>query len=184
MATKWSIIDFLTCRLQKDINKRFSWSSTFSSLSWKILWKICIKSNYWHLFLHELKGYIITATKWSTIDFLTCLLQKVINEHFSWSSTFSSLSWKILWKICIKSNYWHLFLHELKGYIITATKWSTIDFLTCLLQKVINKHFSWSSTFSSLSWKILWKICIKSNNWYLFLHKPKSTLSWQQNWLS
>ena len=156
------------------MNKRSSWSSTFSSRSWKVLWKICIKSSNWHLFLQKLKNYFITATKWAIVDFLTRLLQKVRNKRSSWSSTFSSRSWKVLWKICIKSSNWHLFLHKPKNYFITATKWAIIDFLTRLLQKVMNKLSSWSSTFSSRSWKVLWKICIKSSNWHLFLHKPKN----------
>ena len=181
-ATKWAIIDFRTRLLQKVINKRFSWSSTFSSLSWKILWKICIKSKNWHLLLHRLKKCIITTTKWAIVDFLTRLLQKVINKCFSWSSTFSSLSWKILWKFCIKSNNWHLFLHTPRKYVITATKWAILEFLTCLLQKVINKRFSWSSTFSSLSWKILWKICIKSKNWHLLLHILKKYIITTTKW--
>ena len=122
-----AIIDYLTRLLQKVMNKRSSWSSTFSSRSWKVLWKICIKSSNWHLFLHKPKNYFITATKWAIIDFLTRLLQKVMNKRSSWSSTFSSLSWKILWKICIKSNHWHLFLHKLKRCIIMATKCFIID---------------------------------------------------------
>ena len=181
-ATKWAIIGFLTCLLQKVINKRYSWSSTFSSLSWKILWKICIKSNNWHLFLHKPRKYIITATKWAIIDFLTRLFQKVMNKRYSWSSTFSSLSWKILWKICIKFKNWHLLLHRRKRCINMTTKWAIIDVLTRLLQKVINKRFSWSSTFSSFSWKILWKICIKSKNWHLFLHKLKKCIITTTKW--
>ena len=43
----------------------------------------------------------------------------------------------------------HLFLHKLIKYVITATKWTDIEFLTRLLQKVINRRFSWSSIFSS-----------------------------------
>ena len=66
-----------------------------------------------------------------------------------------------------------LFLNKCKRYIITATKWAIIDFPTRVLQKVINKRFSWSSTFSSHFLKILWKFCIKASNWHLFLHKPK-----------
>ena len=54
-----------------------------------------------------------------------------------------------------KSAYWHFLFKNSKNYSITATKEAAIDFLTRLLQKVINKHFSWSSTFSSLSWKNL-----------------------------
>ena len=103
-------------------------------------------------FLHKSKKCIVTATKWSIIDFLNCRLQKVINKRFSWSSTFSSLFCKNLWKTCIKSNNWHILLHKFKRCIITATKWSITDYLTCRLQNVINKRFSWSSTFS---WNIL-----------------------------
>ena len=106
------------------------------------------------LFLHKFISYIFTATKWAIIDFLTRLLQKVINKSFSWSSTSSSLFLKILWKILYKIQQLALILHKFKKYIITATKWAIIDFLTRLLQKVINKRSSWSSTFSSLSWKI------------------------------
>ena len=107
------------------------------------------------LFLHKFKRCIIMATKWAIIDFLTRLLQKVINKSFSWSSTFSSLFLKILWKFLYKIQQLALILHEFKKYIITATKWAIIDFLTRLLQKVINKRSSWSSTFSSLFLKIL-----------------------------
>ena len=103
---------------------------------------------------HKPQRLIITATKWAIIDFLTCLLQKVINNLSSWSSTFSSLSWKILWKICLKSKNWHLFLHKLTRCIITAKKvYNRLSNLSS--SKVINKRSSWSSTFFSLSWKIL-----------------------------
>ena len=130
---------------------KFYFFFTLFENSLKILYKI----QQLALFLHQFKSYIITATKWAIINFLTRLLQKVINKRFSWSSTFSSLFCKNLWKTCIKSNNWHLLLHKLKRCIITATKWSITDYLTCRLQKVINKGFSWKSTFSSLSWKIL-----------------------------
>ena len=50
------------------------------------------------------------------------------------------------------------FLQQFKNTIITATKWANADFLTCLLQKVISRHFSWSLLFSSPnSLKILWE---------------------------
>ena len=130
-----------------------SWSSTFSSLSWKNLWKICLKSKNLHLFLHKLTRCIITAKKvYNRLSNLSS--SKVINKRSSWSSTFSSLFLKILWKILYKIQQLALILHKIKRYIITATKWAIIDFLTRLLQKVINKGSSLSSTFSSLSWKI------------------------------
>ena len=107
------------------------------------------------LFLLKFNRYITTATKWAIINFLTRLLQKIINKHFSWISTFPSLSWKFLWKISRKSNNlmenslkilykiqnWYLFLHRPKRYIIVATKWAILDFLTRLLQKVTTKVF-------------------------------------------
>ena len=166
------------------MNKRSSWSSTFSSRSWKVLWKICIKSSNWHLFLHTPKNYFITATKLAIIDFLTRLLQKVIDKRSSWSSTFSSRSWKVLWKICIKSSNWHLFLHKPKNYCITATKCAIIDFLTRLLQKVMKKRSSWSSTFSSLSWRILKKFVWNRTIGIYFYTNLKGALSRQQNSLS
>ena len=46
-----------------------------------------------------------------------------------------------------KIQNWYLFLHKPKRYIISAAERAIIDFLTRLLQKVINKRLSWSSTF-------------------------------------
>ena len=120
---------------------------------------------------HKPQRLTITATKWAIIDFLTCLLRKVINQRSSWSSTFSSLSWKILWKICLKSKNWHLFLHKLRRCIITAKK-SIKDFLTCRLQKLlINVLHEVRLFFHSLENSL--KNLYKNQQLALFLHKFK-----------
>ena len=48
-----------------------------------------------------------------------------------------------------QSNYWLLFLHNLRKFRIRSTKRAKIDFLTCLFRNAINKSFSLSSTFAS-----------------------------------
>ena len=42
----------------------------------------------------------------------------------------------------LKSAYWHLYLHEFKEYVISATKSAIIHLLSRFLQKVISKRFS------------------------------------------
>ena len=106
------------------------------------------------LILHKLKRCIITATKRSITNFLFCRLQKLLTMFFMKFDFFFTLlenSLENLYKI----RQLALILHKLKRCIITATKLSIIDFLTCLLQTVINKRSSWSSTFSSPFLKIL-----------------------------
>ena len=148
-AAKLSIIDFLTCLLQKVINKRSSWSSTFSSLFLKILWKICIKSNNWHYFYTNLKGKLprqqMGYHRLSNSSSLKSYQQKFFMK-FDFFFTLFENSLKNFYKI----QQLALFLHKFKRLIITATKWAIIDFLTRLLQKHINKRFSWSSTFFTL----------------------------------
>ena len=79
---KGAKIDFLTCLFQKLVNKRFKWSSTFSSHNWRGHLNSVYKSIYWHLFLHNFKKCIIGAIKRANIDFLTRVFQKVVNKRF------------------------------------------------------------------------------------------------------
>ena len=73
------------------------------------------------------------------------------------------------------------FLQQFKNTIITATKWANTDFLTCLLQKVISRHFSWSLLFSSPNSRVLWKFCKQISILAFFIHKlKKNTVSEQQ----
>ena len=65
------------------------------------------------------------------------------------------------------------FLQQFKNTILTATKWPNTDFLTCLLQKVISRHFSWSLLFSSPNSRVLWKFCKQISILPFSIHKFK-----------
>ena len=171
MATKRAIIDFLNRLLQKVINRRFSWNSSFSSPNSTVHYNFVNKSKYWHLVLHKLIKYVNTATKRAIINFLNRLLQKVINRRFSRNSSFSSPNSTVHYNFVNKSKYWHLVLHKLIKYVNTATKRAIIDFLNRLLQKVINRRFSWNSNFSSPNSAVHYNFVNKSKYWLLLLHK-------------
>ena len=99
------------------------------------------KTNYWHLLLHKLIKYVNTATKSAIIDFLTRLLQKVINKRFSRSSNFCSLIRKFFDKFGYKLAYWQLILHKHKQYKIVAVERAIIHVLNRLLHVAIDKRF-------------------------------------------
>ena len=77
------------------------------------------KSKYGHLLLHKFIKYFITGTKWAN------------SLHIR--SNYGHLG---IWA----SKHGHLLLHKLIKYVFTATKWANIEFLTSLLQKVINRR--------------------------------------------
>ena len=98
MTTKSATIHIVTRLLQKVINKCFSWSTTISSQKSTVQWTFFIDVR--RLGSHTTKRweYTVMATKWAIIHILARLFQKVINESFSWSTTYSSRNSTILLK--------------------------------------------------------------------------------------